>query len=142
MAPQVAVEMYANSSTSWTYVGNIVIVAHRRGPLPENDFDRFHHNLEARPGITAIIVVAHDSPPGPAQRAAIQKWFFRTKARGAVLTDSLLARGGVTALSWFRIPIAAFGRTQFDPALDFVHMSSEYRADAHALLTRLERESR
>ena len=142
MPSQAAVPIYENGSTTWTYVGEVVIVAHRRGALAESGFDQFHNSLEARTGTKAIIVLAHDSPPGPGQRAAIQKWFLRTKARGAVLTDSLLARGGVTALSWFRVPIAAFARTQFDAALDFVRVSVANRTDAHAVLVRLERESR
>lgn len=142
MPSQAAVQIFSNGSTTWAYVGDIVIVAHRPVPPSESDFHQFHASLEGRAGITGIVVLAHDSPPGPAQRAAIQKWFLRTKARGAVLTDSLLARGGVTALSWFRVPIAAFARSQLDAALEFVRIRPEHRSEAHALLTRLERESR
>ena len=130
----------STSTLVWTYVANTVLLAHRRGPQLDTHFDLFHSDVNAHPGLTGIIVLAHDSPPPAKQRAAIQLWFRQTKARGAVLTDSLFARGAVTALSWIGATIAAFPRSNLEAAVDFVQVPTEHHMQALRVLQELDSE--
>jgi hypothetical protein len=47
-----------------------------------------------------------------------------------VLTASLLARGGVTALRWFGVTIAAFAPHELDAALRYVGVDPDEANDA------------
>lgn len=127
----------SNSAILWTYFESLVFVAHRPGPMPEDEFLEFDSDVRAHEGLTGIVVLAHDAPPGPKQRASIQRWFERTNARGAVLTDSIFARGGVTALRWFGVPIAAFRRRELDAALRFVGLPADCSERAKSVLRAL-----
>lgn len=56
--------------------------------------------------------------PTPRQRAQIEE--RAGKVQTAVLTDSLVARGAVTALRWFGIDVRAFAPGQQDQALAYI----------------------
>jgi hypothetical protein len=126
--------MRSNASTSWDYFDSLVFVAHRAMRPSEADFAEFQGDVNAHAGLTGIVVIANNSPPSPGQRAQIQQWFEECHARGAVMTDSVLARGAVTALSWFGVPIRAFARSQVDAALEFVGVAPQRLAQARAVL--------
>jgi hypothetical protein len=126
-----------NGSTSWAYFDSLVFVAHRATRPTDGDFAEFKQDVDAHTGLTGIVVVANDNPPSPGQRAQIQQWFEECHARGAVMTDSVLARGAVTALSWFGVPIRAFARRQTDAALEFVGVPQHRLAEARDVLNAL-----
>jgi hypothetical protein len=129
--------MRSNASTSWDYFDSLVFVAHREMRPSDADFAEFQRDVSAHAGLTGIVVIANNSPPSPAQRAHIQQWFEDCHARGAVMTNSVLARGAVTALSWFGVPIRAFARDQLDAALEFVGVAPQRLAQARAVLKAL-----
>ena len=130
----------STSTTVWTYVGQTALVAQRRGMVLDTHFDVFHEDVNAQPGLTGIIVLAHDGAPPPRQRAAIQEWFRKGNMRGAVLTNSLLARGGVTALSWLGATICAFRRDELEAAIEFVRVAPSHREQTLQVLRALDAE--
>lgn len=129
--------MPSNASTSWTYFKTCVFVAHREVQPSEEDFNEFSRDMNARPDLTGIVVLANEHPPSPGQRAQIQRWFQDTGARGAIITDSILARGAVTALSWFSIPVRAFSPQNLEDALSFVGIPDESMDEAQRRLREL-----
>jgi hypothetical protein len=129
--------MRSNATTAWDYFDSRVFVAHRPGPLIEADFDHFLADVMARPGVTGVVVRGSQGAPIARQRAQLLRWYTAHSLRGAVLTDSMITRGGVTALSWFGVPIRAFDSQQLDAALAFVGIAPERIEDAHQLMGQL-----
>lgn len=129
--------MFENATTAWDYFDGLVFVAHRPGPLVEADFDSYLEDMLPRSELTGLVVRASDGAPRPQQREKIHRWFERNKRHGAVLTNSVLARGGVTALRWFGLPIQAFSPGELDAALTFVGVKATKLEHANARLQRV-----
>jgi hypothetical protein len=74
-----------------------------------------------------VIVVTEGGSPTAAQRAALSKVTdrYKNEAKVAVLTESVIARGALTALSWFAADVyRPFSPTDFDNALKYLGVSS------------------
>jgi hypothetical protein len=69
-----------------------------------------------------------------AQRREIVEAMGDHKPRGAVMTPSRLARGMVTALSWFQSEIKAFAPDQYESAATHLQLTSEERQIARVAL--------
>ena len=126
--------MFQNATTAWDYFDDVVFVAHRPGPLVEADFDAYLDDMLPRHGLKGFVVRASHGAPSPTQRERIHRWIEQNKRRGAVMTDSVLARGGVTALRWFGLPVRAFAQHELDAALKFVGVQPAKIEHAHARL--------
>lgn len=116
--------MPANATTVWDFYDGWVFVAHTPGPLSEPDLAAYLADVMPRQELKGVVVRASDGAPKPHQRAQIQQWFEQNQRRGAVLTDSILARGGVTAMRWFGLPVRAFALDELDAALGYVGIES------------------
>jgi hypothetical protein len=122
-------------------VGHTLVVVH--GVTHPNDTD-WEVYLDALRGhfdvIDSQLVVTDGGSPNSAQRKAslelaAGRW-ERTPAT-AVVTSAVLARGAVTALSWFmKDRIRAFSLAEFDEACAFIGASSE-KAVLREVATRL-----
>lgn len=126
--------MPANATTVWEFFHGWVFVAHCPGPLSEADLSAYLHDVMPREELKGVVVRASDGAPRPHQRAQIQRWFEQNNRRGAVLTDSVLARGGVTAMRWFGLPVRAFALDELDAALGYVGIQPADIAPARARL--------
>ena len=126
--------MFGNATTAWDYFEGFVLVAHRPGPLVEADFDNYLEDMLPRDELKGAVVRASDGAPRPHQRERLQLWFGRNERHCAVLTSSLLARGGVTALHWFGVPVRAFAPGELDAALSFAGVPAELLSRARARL--------
>jgi hypothetical protein len=122
--------MLSNASIAWDYHAGLVFVAHRAGRLVDADFGEFLADLKTRSGLHGAVIRASEGAPQPAHRAELQRWYQENAITGAVLTDSLLARGGVTALRWFGVRIAAFAPHELDAALRYVGVDPDEANDA------------
>jgi hypothetical protein len=129
--------MFENATTAWDYFDDLVFVAHRPGPLVEADFDGYLDDMLPRSELKGVVVRASDDAPNPHQREKIHRWLEHNTRHGAVLTGSILARGGVTALRWFGLPIRAFALGELDAALTFVGVKATKLEHAHARLQRV-----
>jgi hypothetical protein len=129
--------MRTNATTAWDYFDACVFVAHRPGPLIDDDFAHFLVDLMVQKQLRSVIVRASEGAPRADHRAQLLRWYREHAVRGAVLTDSVIARGGVTALSWFGVSIRAFEPSQLDAALDYVQIASPRWADARQRMQRI-----
>lgn len=126
--------MLQNATIAWDYFDDLVFVAHRPGVLTEADFDAYLDDMLSHADLKGVVVRASEGAPSPNQRERIHRWIDQRQRRGAVMTDSVLARGGVTALRWFGLPIRAFALGELHGALAFVGVSPAKLEDAHARL--------
>lgn len=126
--------MLSNGSIAWDYRAGLVFVAHRSGRLVDADFGEFLVELKTHSGLRGAVIRASDGAPQAAHRGELQRWYHENMITGAVLTDSLLARGGVTALRWWGVRISAFAPHDLDAALRYAGAASEDLNDARRVL--------
>ena len=100
--------MRANASMAWAYSESLLLVVHAPGRPDDDDWRNFMEDVLTQRGIRGVVIVANSSRPTPIQRAEIQKWYDDNKARGALITDSVMMRGVVTAMNWFGVDMRAF----------------------------------
>lgn len=129
--------MFENSTIAWDYFDDLVFVAHRPGALVARDFDAYLDDMLPRTQLKGVVVRGSDGAPNPNQRERIHRWLEQNKRCGAVLTDSMLTRGGVTALRWFGLPIRAFPLGEQQCALTFVGVKPGKLEHAQARLQRV-----
>lgn len=67
-----------------------------------------------------LVVVAGDGAPGPAQRKQLIDAVKGGKLRTAVVSDSMIARGIVTAFRWYGLDLDSFKPAAIEVAYRFV----------------------
>jgi hypothetical protein len=111
------------------------IVAHgEEAPAPE-EWTSFLSEFEtALPSLTGLLVFSAGAATDARQREQIEELTKRGKLRVAVLTDSIVVRGTVTALSWFDVQVEAFAPNNEYGALDHLGVDPTMRPDVLARL--------
>jgi hypothetical protein len=120
----------------WSRHDGVLVVVHAPGEPSEAEWGQFMDEARSAP-TQGLLVIAPDASLSAKQRREVQHWFSEGGTRGAVVTDSKLTRGVVTAISWFKIPIKAFSPRDLEKALDFLGVapdaSQEVQRIAHDL---------
>jgi hypothetical protein len=120
-------------------VGHTLVVVHGKAHPTDADWQLYLDALERNmPAIEAQLVVTDGGSPNAAQRRrSLELAAGYPMPPTAVVTTSVLARGAVSALSWFmKDRIRAFRRNEFDEACTFIGATAEKEAlrDAAARL--------
>lgn len=104
----------------------LLILVHTKD-APENDEWKEYVNSarQWRKDIQAFLVVSDGGGPNTMQRAELDEAIDIEHHPGktAVVTVSRIARGIVTAISWFSPGIKAFGTNQMQQAIEYLGMS-------------------
>jgi hypothetical protein len=102
-------------------VANCVLLVHAEKDPTDPEWEQyaqfFGNNIDTR-----LLVFSKGGAPSAAQRARIKRELDRHGKRvvTAVMTDSQLARGVVTAIQWFVKDISAFPTKDVEAALKFL----------------------
>jgi hypothetical protein len=124
-------------------VRNVLVLVHgAENPSEDewNSYVRFVHDaqLSATP-MTGLFVTTHGGAPNAVQRKSI------TEAAGpgdpviCVCTDSVIARGVLTAIGWiYHAPMHAFRLDEVDRALEALKVDLDRRSEVIATRTRLQ----
>jgi hypothetical protein len=111
----------------YEFVGRVMVYVGGARPPSDEEWDAYLHALRKH-------VAAHpDCPsivwPGPAPISAVQRrqlaQTLPRNARTAVLTESMVDRGIVTALSWFVDGIKAFSLSREDEAMAHMQLRKD-----------------
>jgi len=122
-----------NQSLAWGYFGRRLIVLHASGVPADEEWSEFVADSHRDPG-EAIVVVTGETKLSPQQRADVQHWQQCYGKPAVVVTDSIVTRAKVKALSWYGIKIQAFARRDLDRAFESAGVASDDRSDAKALI--------
>ncbi len=113
-----------------TLVGDVRVVLQGAGSPTDAEVDRHIAEALAMAGsVRAVLVIAHGrdaAGPGAAQRARMARVGL-LRVPTAVVTESVLARGVMTAVSWLGATIRAFAPEQLDQAYEFLDISAPAR---------------
>lgn len=123
--PWLSIE-YASPRLTIALVDDVHIAVHGRDNPDAQDWDAYlktTHTLRSRHENVRALVYTLGGNPSSAQRSALNKVNEGFLAQVSVMLESRLARGAVTALSWFNPRIKAFALGQVDDALAHLALS-------------------
>jgi hypothetical protein len=76
-------------------------------------------------GSARLVVVAGSGAPDSLQRQYLSEAVSPKQLRTAVISDSLVARGVVTAFRWYGLEVSAYKSSAIDDAYRYVGVTSE-----------------
>jgi hypothetical protein len=127
-----------------TLVGDVRLVLQGAGRPTDSEIDQHIKEAVAMAGFVRGVLVIAVGPdaegPDARQRARMASGLLRI--RTAVVTDSVLARGIMTAVSWLGGPIRGFAPEQLLQAFDYLKVSESVRTRIPLELAALKRELR
>ena len=87
--------------------------------------------------VSSLLIFSAGASIDIREREQLERLLTRGRLRVAVLTDSKVVRGAVTALSWFKIPIKSFAENEVELALDHIRVQKADRARVYTTLAQL-----
>jgi hypothetical protein len=130
--------MRANTGIAWGYAEKMLVVVHAPVEPATADWNEFMDEVRTHSNIRGVMILANNSRLTPLQRAEIKGWYEEHKVRGALVTDSMMMRGIVTAMNWFGIEAKAFASDGLDAAMQYIGVSPGNRANLLMLVRKLE----
>lgn len=97
--------------------------------------------VRREPFVKRVLVEAHGGGPTVKQRMAMRGTDLSKNARIAILTESTLARGIVTAVSWFGVSLRAFPIDGHELAAQFLELTVDELKTALEVLPGLRMEA-
>lgn len=128
-----------NSSIAWRKFGNAVLVVHAKS-FSQTDWEEFIRDDWTQYPHIGMLVFPHGGRLNAAQRTEMEAVLKRSVKKTAVVTDSKITRGIVTALRWFNVPIAAFAPAQLAKALAFVGLHPAVEPEVMQEVAQMHRE--
>lgn len=101
----------------------MTIAVHDTSPPTDEQWARWIALCTGQGEPLRVLVESHGGAPHAKQRKALNDALTGRAMRSAVLTDSIVARGVVTALAWLGIPLRAFPLGDYKSAGDYLGLS-------------------
>jgi serine/threonine protein kinase len=122
------------------FVGDVMLCVHANEPPSPEDWQAFVDARDARAEtLKGLLVVA---PPKATidvrQRENVRKFLKLTGTRLAVITESRVVRGLVTAVGWFTSQVRAFAMDEVEEGLTFLGLGHERHEEARKALRELD----
>jgi hypothetical protein len=130
--------MRANTGIAWGYAEKMLVVVHAPVEPATKDWNEFMEEVRTHVDIRGVMILANNSRLTPIQRAEIKGWYQEHKVRGALVTDSMMMRGIVTAMNWFGIEAKAFPSDGLDAAMEYIGVPPASRANVLMMVRKLE----
>ena len=115
----------------------VAIAVHDDIPPTDEEWARWIAYYEGRKQGRALVESKHGAGPNVMQRKLMADAIRGIDIRAAILTESLVVRGMVTAIAWLGIPQRAFLPGQYIEASSFLGLTDSERVRAIDELSRL-----
>ena len=110
-------------------VDGVLIAVHTAYGPTDDEWRSYLHLYESHQQLVrANLVVTRGGGPNAKQREAMSKLKNLRAFATAVVSDSVVARGIVTAISWIGKPIRAFTPSETDLAFEYLGVATDTRA--------------
>jgi hypothetical protein len=108
-----------------SHFDRVSLAVHDSAPPTDDEWERWMAYYRGRTQGRALVESHEGAGPNAKQRKLLAERTQGVDLRAAILTDSLVARGIVTAIAWLGIPQAAFPPGHFQQAGDFLGLTKE-----------------
>jgi hypothetical protein len=109
-------------------LGSLVLFHIGEQPPDRDEWRKYVDFLKERVaahGKIRLVVVAGSGAPDALQRKQVTEAFKPTQVRAAVVSDSIVSRGLVTAFRWYGLDLDAFKSSEIDAAYRFVGVNAQ-----------------
>jgi hypothetical protein len=120
-----------------SHFDRVAIAVHDEVPPTDEEWERWVEYFRGRTEGRALVETHEGAGPNAKQRKVLAERTRGIDLRAAILTDSLVARGIVTAIAWLGIPQRALPPGQYQQAGDFLGLTKEELAHATDEIGRL-----
>jgi hypothetical protein len=111
----------------------VVLAVHDAAPPTDDEWLRWIALcLERKGAELRVMVESLGGGPSPKQRKELADLLSGEDLRSAILTDSIVTRGVVTAISWLNISLRAFELDQHQAAANYLGLSQAELSEALA----------
>jgi hypothetical protein len=127
-------------------IGQFTVVVHAKGPPTDEEWDEYlkaHAPYFERGMSMRFLVLTRGGAPTAVQRMKMNDMVAGWQkinpdcVRTAIVSDSQLVRGVVTAISWFRPIARAFSPDHLKQALAFLEVPPKHNAEIEQLIPKL-----
>jgi hypothetical protein len=117
----------------------VAVAVHDAIPPTDDEWDRWLARFRERHGLEMRVLVESNDGAGPnaKQRKALAAFTHQVDIRAAVLTDSVLVRGIITAIAWLGIRQRGFPMGHYAQAGEFLGLTSDELAQAMEQIAKL-----
>lgn len=105
---------------AWEIIDDLLYVLHETEAVDEGAWRDFLAYVEAQPRINGILVFGRWVKPDAHQRNDVRRIHERFGTKLAIITDSKLTMGVLTAIRWFGVPVRGFRDDQIEQAHAFL----------------------
>lgn len=126
--------MQVLDTIAFGFVEDMYVIVHRAEHVVDEDWKPFVADVSAAEAMPRMLVIAGPGKLDPDQRHFVREIYDRFSMRIGVLADSRLARGVLTALSWFGVEAKAFPAHDLAGVLSYLERD-QLRAKAVAELS-------
>lgn len=107
-------------------IGTLGVALHTSNTPSRQEWDAWMVSLhDVAPSRLRVLAVTDGGGPNTLQRGALVKYLSGAKARIAVMSDALVVRGIITALSWFTHGIQQFSPDRYAEAAEHLDLSMD-----------------
>jgi hypothetical protein len=120
----------------------LMVAVHDEAPPTDEEWSRWVELAFDPPTrvLRVLVETRGHGGPNPKQRKHFADGLKRVDLRCAILSDSMIVRGVVTAVAWLGVALRAFAPGQHVAAADYLELSHTELERALALLVELRRE--
>lgn len=123
-------------------IGNLVIAVHGTAPPNDPEWDEYMVVLKEAARIGGVerarsLVITEGGAPNSAQRKKVNELLSGRAGLCAVISDSAIVRGVVTALNWYNPMIKAYSPAQMEQAMHYLKVSGKQAQEALAMVGKL-----
>ena len=116
----------------------LYIAVHDSKPPTEEEWERWLDLCRLREGRDMrCLVDTRGGGPDPRQRKQLAEVLQKLDGRSAIVTDSLLVRGIITALAWLGAPVRGFKPDDEAAAVDFLELTIHELRQVHEHLPQM-----
>lgn len=126
-----------NCKMAWSTNYGVMIVASTDGDIADSDWDRILADMEKYPINNYLGVTTGTTTATPLQRKRVSDILTRRGISTAIITDSRLTRGLVTAVSWFTKNIKAYSHADLSIALARLNLTPQEQGAIKDITTKL-----
>ena len=122
--------------------GNFIVFVHGSLAPSADEWQKLIGLFRTHPNLSLLrtLVFTEGGAPNAAQRADLAAVIGSVKMPVSVITDSIIARGAGTALSWLNPALRLFAPKDFDDALDHLGATGHERRTLRTIVDELRRE--
>jgi regulator of extracellular matrix RemA (YlzA/DUF370 family) len=106
-------------------IDRLRIAVHHTSPPTDEQWDRWIALCSEQDGPIRVVVESHGGAPNAKQRRALSDALAGRDLRSAILSDSIVVRGVVTALAWLGVSLRAFPLHDYPSVAAYLGLSND-----------------